>query len=189
MASKIFILPWRRPLLLWLAGIFLGGCCSWNTNYVSPDSPAVQAEQNRIMIEDELPKLAATLLKEKPDQAGMEKLFTAYLDQHPAVYGVAFAPPRAPAGEPVRASPYVYRKNGVLSALNLAKPDYLYETMEWYALPVKRRAAAWTSPYFDQGGGDIWMVTYSLPLYLDEAKTQLYGVLTDDLPVPAPKGK
>ncbi len=160
-----------------------------------PKSPRVKSEavvvgdteQSKAVVEADLPGLAALLKQQRPDAEGMAKLFTDYLNQHPQVYGVCFAPPLAAAGEPVRPCPYVCRKGGMLTTMNLAKPDYVYVKMDWYALPVSRQAAVWSPPYFDKGGGDIWMITYSLPIYLDEAKTQLYGVLTDDLPVPAPK--
>jgi sigma-B regulation protein RsbU (phosphoserine phosphatase) len=156
------------------------------TGCASPSEAEALTQKNKAVVETQLPGLAATLLKEQPDPVAMGKLFAAYLQQHPEVYGMAFAPEPAGPGQPMRPSPYTYRKNGVITTIDLARPDYDYKNMAWYAKPVSEKKPVWTDPYFDKGGGDIWMVTYSLPLYFDAAKTQFYGILTDDLPCSAP---
>ena len=40
--------------------------------------------------------------------------------------------------------------------------DYDYTTQEWFSIPVNQRKDRWSLPYFDLGGGDIWMVRMSL---------------------------
>jgi hypothetical protein len=40
--------------------------------------------------------------------------------------------------------------------------------------------ALWSALYFDAGGGEIWMVTYSVPVY--DSESRLVGVVTSDLP-------
>ncbi len=36
--------------------------------------------------------------------------------------------------------------------------DYDYTVQDWYAIPIKNRKDRWSLPYFDDGGGNIWMV-------------------------------
>ena len=81
------------------------------------------------------------------------------------------------------ASPYVYRSGEGFAELDLATPDYRIDEQEWLAEPRDSKAAIWTDPYFDAGGGEIWMVTRSVPLIRDGA---VVLVATTDLPVDAP---
>lgn len=41
-----------------------------------------------------------------------------------------------------------------------------------------------SKPYYDAGGGEAWMIAYSIPLYFQGKQPQLIGVLTSDLIVP-----
>ena len=36
--------------------------------------------------------------------------------------------------------------------------DYDYTTQDWFSVPIKNRKDRWSLPYFDDGGGNIWMV-------------------------------
>mgnify|MGYP003876149937 CR=1 FL=1 len=42
---------------------------------------------------------------------------------------------------------------------------YDYTQDEWFDVPMTQRRDHWSRPYFDEGGGDIWMVTYSVPFH------------------------
>lgn len=75
-------------------------------------------------------------------------------------------------------SPYYYKEDGEILYRDLAAKDYNYLTKEWYALPVEQNKPLWSEPYFDEGGGDMLMATYSNPIiYRDE----LVAILTIDL--------
>ena len=41
----------------------------------------------------------------------------------------------------------------------------------------------WTSPYFDAGGGEIWMITRSVPA---RDSAGIFAIVTTDLPVDGP---
>ena len=52
---------------------------------------------------------------------------------------------------------------------DLATPDYDYlreddKEWPWYVTPRKLGKPMWTEPYFDEGGGEVNMVTWSVPL-------------------------
>jgi sigma-B regulation protein RsbU (phosphoserine phosphatase) len=79
-------------------------------------------------------------------------------------------------------SPYCYRKDNKLLFKNLADEDYDYFSMDWYTLPRDAGRGIWTEPYFDKGGGNILMATYSMPFYRIEKGERVFrGVVTADL--------
>ena len=63
------------------------------------------------------------------------------------------------------ASPYWYRGATALIYKDLAKdPAYAIETQEWLTKPLQSGTEVWSAPYFDAGGGEIWMKTLSIPI-------------------------
>ena len=83
----------------------------------------------------------------------------------------------------VIASPYVYRTSEGYESKDLATPTYQIEAQDWFTAPLAAEAGVWTDPYFDEGGGDVWMVTRSLPVSDDEGT---FVVITTDLGVEEP---
>ena len=83
----------------------------------------------------------------------------------------------------VIASPYVYRTSDGYASLDLADPSYNIEEQEWFTAPLAENGSIWTEPYFDEGGGDIWMVTRSAPVSDTEG---VFAIVTTDLAVDAP---
>lgn len=77
-------------------------------------------------------------------------------------------------------SPYYYRKDNTITYSNLADTNYQYKNQRWYTEPKKRNTAAWSEPYLDTGGGNVLMVTYSTPIYLNNNKT-FAGIATADI--------
>lgn len=77
-------------------------------------------------------------------------------------------------------SPYYSRTpNNDLQFTQLGNPDYDYFHWDWYALPKTKLAPVLSPPYFDKGGGEIWMVTWSAPFFNDEGNFK--GVATTDI--------
>ena len=105
----------------------------------------------------------------------------AYLEAHPAFYGSAAA--LLDRSGTVIASPYVYRTADGYATIDLAVPSYNIETQEWFTAPPAANAGVWTAPYFDAGGGEIWMITRSVPV---GDAGGFFAIITTDLPVDAP---
>ena len=76
-------------------------------------------------------------------------------------------------------APYAYRSDGEIKTKQLGTPDYLYHDMEWYHTPKEQGKPYWSEPYFDEGGGNMLMTTYSLPL--SDSNGKFYAVLTADI--------
>lgn len=77
-------------------------------------------------------------------------------------------------------APYSYiTDEGVVKDRNLGYVEYNYHAKDWYATPKRLDRDYWSEPYFDEGGGDRLMSTYSH--VLRDGKGKMFGVLTADI--------
>ncbi|MEK6753340.1 MAG: GAF domain-containing protein [Chloroflexota bacterium] len=76
-------------------------------------------------------------------------------------------------------SPYYSRTSDGLRFTQLGNSTYNYFGWEWYTLPKAKREPVLSPPYFDEGGGEIWMVTWSAPFFDNAGKVK--GVATADI--------
>lgn len=77
-------------------------------------------------------------------------------------------------------APYYYRSpDGTLEYADLGTPEYDYFRKDWYTLPKVSLTPVITKPYFDYGGGNIWMVTWSVPFFSKNGEFK--GVATADI--------
>ncbi|MBI5933490.1 MAG: PAS domain-containing protein [Chloroflexi bacterium] len=77
-------------------------------------------------------------------------------------------------------APYYSRsKGGTLQFAQLGTSEYDYFQQPWYKIAKDSNAIILSPPYFDAGGGEIWMVTWSVPFYDNTGK--LKGVATADI--------
>ncbi len=76
-------------------------------------------------------------------------------------------------------SPYWYRSgtNLLMTDLN-ADTAYHINNQPWLRQPIDGGGAIWTAPYFDAGGGNIWMKTRSVPVFVNG---KIIAVATTDL--------
>ena len=56
---------------------------------------------------------------------------------------------------------------------------YDYTKQEWYAIPLQKDSAMWTEPYFDKGGSDLLIRTFSMPIH--DHENRVVGILTADV--------
>lgn len=81
-------------------------------------------------------------------------------------------------------SPYVYRSDDELVRIDINESVYDWYNdpqWEWYRRPRDERRPIWTDVYFDEGAGNVLMVTYSAPFFRDG---EVRGVATVDLELP-----
>lgn len=71
------------------------------------------------------------------------------------------------------------RPDGSMESLSLATEEYDYPSQEWFTKPLELGEGYWSEPYYDDGGGDILMVTYALPVKDEAGRTA--AVLTADI--------
>ena len=74
-------------------------------------------------------------------------------------------------------SPYSCRSgNGRIESFTL---PYEYPEYEWYKVARESGKARWSEPYFDEGGGQVDMSTFSMPIY--DARTNFLAIFTADI--------
>ena len=138
-------------------------------------------EARRAAVVAALDSLAADLLEDRPaDAAAYIARLETYLEAHPSFFGSAAA--LLDRSGAVIASPYVYRTDDGYANLDLAAPSYNIEAQDWFTLPLTRETGTWTDPYFDAGGGEVWMITRSVPVADEDG---VFAVITTDLTVDA----
>lgn len=77
-------------------------------------------------------------------------------------------------------SPYAFKDtDGAIKLLSLATEEYDYPSQEWFVKPLELGEGYWSEPYVDEGGGEMLMTTYSLPLR--DAKGKSAAVITADI--------
>ena len=132
---------------------------------------------NRSMAVD----LAASAEVANYDEAAILKVIQNTLTRNEQIFGSTIAyEPYQFQSDLYYWSPYFSRtSNSELQFTQLGNPTYNYFDWDWYTLPKARRAPVLSPPYFDEGGGEIWMVTWSAPFF-DENDT-VKGVATADI--------
>lgn len=130
-----------------------------------------------VAVENSVPEVESKL--DNPDD--MYRVVTRLLELNPNIIGstVAFEPYYYPSkGE--QFSPYAYRDiDSTVHVKQLGTADYEYHYMDWYLIPKLLKKNYWSEPYFDHGGGEQMMTTYSRPLY--DANGRIYAVMTADV--------
>jgi sigma-B regulation protein RsbU (phosphoserine phosphatase) len=126
----------------------------------------------------------ASLETVRPDATTLDALLRRFVASNADIFGstAAFEPfafdPRRE-----RVSPYIYRDTKDtthLLAQDLATPTYKYWERDWYRGAMDSKAARWSEPYFDEGGGGTLMVTYTVPISRSSA-SRFEGVVTADV--------
>ncbi|MEG1563789.1 MAG: SpoIIE family protein phosphatase [Bacteroides sp.] len=102
------------------------------------------------------------------------------LTNNPIIVGsaVAFEPNYYP-GKGALFSPYTFRKGDSIASIQMGTEDYEYHYADWYQIPKLLKKSYWSEPYFDKGGGEMIMSTYSRPLLDSQGK--VYAIFTADI--------
>ncbi len=111
------------------------------------------------------------------------RLARDFVQHDPVVFGTCLAlEPYQYKKDSYWCAPYAFEKGGKFITTVLGGPDYDYYKMDWYRLPKLLNKPVWTEPYYDRGGGDTLMCTYSTPIYrVIRGKRTFAGVLTMDV--------
>lgn len=137
---------------------------------------AVELEQQALAgVLASSPRLSANSFK---------KILEEHLKPNEEIFGsaVAFEPFASPTG--ALFAPYLHRSDNTTRYLNLAESAYNYPDHPWYSLPRTTGEATWSEPYFDTGGGNIVMSTYSVPMFRTvKGERRFIGVATADVSI------
>lgn len=128
-------------------------------------------------IEGGIRTVAHQLEEIDPPREQYEARIRGILAAWPNVYGSTIAT------EGDGFAPYLHRHGDDIVFANLALESYGYRDLPWYREAADSGLAVWSLPYFDAGGGETWMVTYSVPYFRETESSGrvLAGVVTADL--------
>ena len=111
----------------------------------------------------------------------MFKITGELVQNNPFIVGstIAFEPNYFPS-KGFYYSAFSYKDgNGEIKRIQQGGESFKYHGMDWYRIPKESGKSSWCEPYFDEGGAEVMMCTYSVPL-MDRAG-QVYAVLTADV--------
>ncbi|HZE98964.1 MAG TPA: protein kinase [Planctomycetota bacterium] len=132
-----------------------------------------------------LPQGAAVLLSLRSDwsEPQLRDMMRELLASDPRLFGICTA-----------FEPYLFEKAQRDYALYIHRsakgpvyvqfsPDVyqpLYREWKWYTEPRDQMKSLWGDPYFDKGGGEIWMTTFSIPF---QRGGKFAGILSVDVSI------
>ncbi len=127
--------------------------------------------------------LAAFLENGTYDREELLRLLRALVENNPEIYGAAVAfEPHGFDRKSGLFAPYCFKRAGRVEYTDLGKGAYGYADWDWYQIPREMNKPLWSEPYFDEGGGNALMATYSVPFYRRVAgKRELCGIVTADI--------
>lgn len=144
------------------------------------ENTVIQIDNVLSSVETAINNLSWLVMENLDDPDYMYTLTEMVLRGNPHVYGSAIAfEPYYYKEKGMFWSPFSFRENGKISNKQLGSVDYDYHYMDWYQIPKLLGKPYWSEPYYDEGGADVIMSTYSCPLYDKEGK--LFAVFTADI--------
>ncbi len=115
---------------------------------------------------------------QKPTHEQLISLVEEKMEYNQNIFGMAVAfEPYEFSSQKEFYSPYVYKENGSFLSCELSE-SYNYLLKDWYLIPKLLNHSYWIEPYFDEGGGNILMNTFSAPIY---SKDKFIGIATADM--------
>lgn len=172
---KILMPRWNFSLIgILIATSFLTSSCT---------KTPIATDANKLTVETDLLNLANELkLNWNTDSTHVQNQLSTYLGENEFMYGSALAV--LDSTGLASSCIYVFRKTrNTLEVINLMNPSYAIDAQAWLREPIDQGLPVWTEPYFDAGGGDVWMQTYSVPIY--QGSTCI-AVITTDIRVKKP---
>ena len=110
-------------------------------------------------------------------------LLRTVVENNAEIYGATIAfEPYGFDKKSIYFAPYFYKNKGRIEFADLGCESYKYFNWDWYQIPKELNHPEWTEPYFDEGGGNILMTTYSVPFYrVVGGRRQFKGIVTADI--------
>jgi sigma-B regulation protein RsbU (phosphoserine phosphatase) len=127
--------------------------------------------------------LGRILQQRQYSQDGLRQMLQDIVENNADIFGAAIALNPELADEATGFAAYYFQRDGILSYSDLSTTQGQYWLQAWYADAVNAGKPVWVEPYFDRGGGNVWMTTFSVPVYRfdEDGKRFLYAVVTADI--------
>ncbi len=145
---------------------------------------AVAKIEQQLQPMEQIPEMVASLMEiDPPHEDSLFLIVETILENNKNVSGVAIAfEPNFFPDKGLYYSPYAYREGNRVRSFSLGDENYEYFYMDWYLIPKMLDTVYWTEPYYDEGGGEMLMSTYSVPFYMRRDGERVFaGVATVDV--------
>jgi phosphoserine phosphatase RsbU/P len=129
-----------------------------------------------------IPRMTAIFLENNPrlsDEEEIKRHLASIVAENSFIYGAAIAfEPYQFRDDLKYFSPYYYHGEKGVGFVQLGTDEYDYPQKDWYRIPKEMNKPAWSEPYFDTGGGETLMITYSVPFHRNGS---FAGITTVDI--------
>ena len=144
------------------------------------DNTILQIDNVMNSVETAVHSIAWLIPTALEDSEYMYSLTRKLIESSPYILGsaIAFEPDYFP-DKGRYFSPYSYHNGDSIVSIQLGTADYDYHYMDCYQIPKLLNSRYWSEPYYDTGGANKIMTTYSYPLY--DADGRLYAIFTADI--------
>ncbi len=119
------------------------------------------------------------------DEKALYRFMETVVENNSEIFGSTIAfEPGAMFKELERFAPYFYKNDNRIIQSDLNDPAYNYPLQDWYQIPRELNKPIWSEPYYDEGGGNIIMATYSVPFHWAEENKnsrRFRGIITIDI--------
>ena len=170
------------------------GIVAW-TSYNTIADEATKATENRLdamikeiempMVEVEISTLSGAQIVNAmaSNDKFLERLTYEAVSQSDKVVGcaVAFADGKHHGDHWYAPYSFLNPATGEVTTKQLGNPDYDYHQMDWFRIPFETGQPIWSSPYYDKGGGECLMTTYSYPV--KDAQGRVFAIITADVAI------
>lgn len=145
------------------------------------DGTINQVEKALVGVEHSVKEAAWFAMENKDDEEFMYHLTRKMVEENDFIVGSAVAFEKSYFPDKYYYSPYSYldKESGEILSKQLGNPEYDYFYIDWFQIPSLTGEPCWSEPYYDEGGGEYLMSTYSYPL--KDADGHVYAILTADL--------
>ena len=162
--------------IIWITGAYLFGLYVHTAMKVSNEKINNVFSTVEVAVSNNTPEVEENINNDHRQYFAVEHL----LKLNPDIMGaaVAYNPECEPhKGEPL--APYAYHDRQGIHTKQLNTPEYDYPHQEWYTKPIAEGKGTWSEPYIDNGGGEVAMITYSLPVINNQG--EIYAIQTADI--------
>jgi phosphoserine phosphatase RsbU/P len=125
--------------------------------------------------------LGRVLQQRQYSQDGLQQLLKDIVKENDDIFGATIALNPTLVDDPNGFAPYYFKRDSVIEYADLGEQRYWQQP--WYVDAVAARQPIWVEPYFDEGGGNVLMTTFSVPVFRrdESGESFLYGVVTADV--------
>lgn len=143
----------------------------------------LEVEKEFEKVESTLQSVAWMVYEHQDEDDVLYMITHEIVNRHPNIFGSAIAfVPGYHQGKHYF-SPYSYKdaQTGEIHSMQLGNDEYDYFEMEWFKVAYDTKKSHWSEPYFDEGGGEMMMSTFSMPLF--DLQGNVFAVITADVPI------